>query len=48
MPWPKLLLIALPAAFLCVVRQLETARQRAAKATTGGLDSTVPDPGGGD
>jgi hypothetical protein len=31
-----------------VMQQLETARQRAAKATTGGLGSTVPDPGGGD
>ena len=31
-----------------VVQQLETARQRAAKATTSGLGSTVPDPGGGD
>ncbi|HBO1198303.1 TPA: hypothetical protein L4E74_003519 [Pseudomonas aeruginosa] len=31
-----------------VMQQLETARQRAAQATTGGLGSTVPDPGGGD
>ncbi|MDI4193774.1 hypothetical protein QK437_01070 [Pseudomonas aeruginosa] len=31
-----------------VMQQLETARQRAAQATTGGLGSTVPDPSGGD
>ncbi|HHM6772726.1 TPA: hypothetical protein ACWMLF_004714 [Pseudomonas aeruginosa] len=30
-----------------VMQQLETARQRAAKATASGLGSTVPDPGGG-
>lgn len=31
-----------------VMQQLETARQRAAQATTGGLGSTVPDPSGDD